>query len=196
MPSGKQVARFALRDGRTVFFVIFAAPDIPAVAHHDIDAQKGLLRRLLGDMGWECPEILNALDSVGELYFDSVTQFRLSQWHRGRIALVGDAACCPSLLAGERFLPCHGRRLSPGGRAEGHGRRLSAAYSSYQGRFKPFIEHKQRLAARFLATSSLRERVSGCSSATLRVILLDAPLVGDMIAKRMFADRFALPDYS
>jgi 2-polyprenyl-6-methoxyphenol hydroxylase-like FAD-dependent oxidoreductase len=98
---GKQAARFALRDGRTVFFVIFAASDIPAVAHHDTDAQKALLRQILGEMGWECPEILKALDTAEELYFDSVTQVRLSQWHRGRIALVGDAAFCPSLLAGE-----------------------------------------------------------------------------------------------
>jgi 2-polyprenyl-6-methoxyphenol hydroxylase-like FAD-dependent oxidoreductase len=153
---GKQAARFALRDGRTVFFVIFAAPDI-SVAHHDTDAQKGFLREVLGDMGWECPEILKALDSVYELYFDSVTQMRLSQWHRGRIALVGDAAFCPSLLAGEGSSLAMAGACLLAGELKDAGGDFRAAYSSYQRRFKPFV--------------------------------------GDMMAKRMFADRFAMPDY-
>ena len=192
---GKQVARFALRDGRTVFFVIFAAPDIPAVAHHDTDAQKGLLRQLLGDMGWECPEILNALDSVGELYFDSVTQVQLSQWHRGRIALVGDAAFCPSLLAGEGSSLAMAGAYLLAGELRDAGGDFRAAYSSYQSRFKPFIERKQRLAARFSRQFAPRTHL-GLLVRNVASHLLDAPLVADMIVKRMFADRFALPDYS
>jgi 2-polyprenyl-6-methoxyphenol hydroxylase-like FAD-dependent oxidoreductase len=34
-------------------------------------------------------------------YFDSVSQIRMPSWTRGRVALVGDAAACPSLLAGQ-----------------------------------------------------------------------------------------------
>src|SRR5262249_34208418 len=37
---GKQAARFALRDGRTVFFLVFAAPDRPTLGPHDVDGQK------------------------------------------------------------------------------------------------------------------------------------------------------------
>jgi 2-polyprenyl-6-methoxyphenol hydroxylase-like FAD-dependent oxidoreductase len=36
-----------------------------------------------------------------DLYFDRVSQIRLDHWVRGRTALVGDAAACVSLLAGE-----------------------------------------------------------------------------------------------
>ncbi len=122
---GKQVARFTLRDGRTVFFVIFAARDKPDVAHHDTDAQKGMLHEILGDMGWECPEILRALDSADELYFDSVTQVRLSRWHQGRIALVGDAAFCPSLLAGEGSSLAMAGAYLLAGELEGRERRFS-----------------------------------------------------------------------
>jgi 2-polyprenyl-6-methoxyphenol hydroxylase-like FAD-dependent oxidoreductase len=190
---GKQVARFALRDGRTVFFVIFAAPDI-SVAHHDTDAQKGFLRQTLSEMDWECPEILKALDSVNELYFDSVTQVRLSQWHRGRVALVGDAAFCPSLLAGEgSSLAMAGAYLLAGELRDARGD-FRAAYSSYQRRFKPFIERKQRLAARFSRQFAPRTRF-GLFVRNIASQLLDVPFVGDVMAKRMFADRFAMPDY-
>lgn len=34
------------------------------------------------------------------VYFDSVSQIHLPTWHRGRVALVGDAAHCASPLAG------------------------------------------------------------------------------------------------
>jgi 2-polyprenyl-6-methoxyphenol hydroxylase-like FAD-dependent oxidoreductase len=191
---GKQAARFALRDGRTVFFVIFAASDIPAVAHHDTDAQKALLRQILGEMGWECPEILKALDTAEELYFDSVTQVRLSQWHRGRIALVGDAAFCPSLLAGEGSSLAMAGAYLLAGEMRDAGVDFRAAYSSYQRRFKPFIEHKQRLAARFSRQFAPKTRL-GLFVRNVASQLLDVPLVGDVMANRMFADRFAMPDY-
>jgi 2-polyprenyl-6-methoxyphenol hydroxylase-like FAD-dependent oxidoreductase len=191
---GKQVARFALRDGRTVFFVIFAAPDIPAVAHHDTGGQKGILRQVIGDMGWECQEILKALDDVDELYFDSVTQVRLPQWHRGRVALVGDAAFCPSLLAGEGSSLAMASAYLLAGELRDAGGNFRAAYSSYQARFKPFIERKQRLAARFSRQFAPKTGL-GILVRNAASRLLGAPLVGDIMAKRMFADRFAMPNY-
>ena len=35
------------------------------------------------------------------LYFDRVSQIRMPKWSQGRIALVGDAAYCVSLVAGQ-----------------------------------------------------------------------------------------------
>ncbi|MFI6624642.1 FAD-dependent monooxygenase [Streptomyces sp. NPDC050528] len=49
--------------------------------------------RLLG-------EVLDALDTVKDLLFDSVEQARMDTWHRGRVVLVGDSAWCVSLYAG------------------------------------------------------------------------------------------------
>ena len=101
---GKQVARFTLRDGRTVFFVIFAARDKPDVAHHDTDAQKGMLHRILGDMGWECPEILRALDSADELYFDLSLRFDCPN---------GTTAASPWLATPPFARPCWPARVPP-----------------------------------------------------------------------------------
>ena len=36
-----------------------------------------------------------------DFYFDRVSQIRMDRWTKGRTALVGDAAACVSLLAGE-----------------------------------------------------------------------------------------------
>ena len=96
---GRMLGRFALHDNRTLFLFVFATsrPELPAT----LEAQKALLRDVYGQGGWECRTILSELDGTSELYFDSVSQIRMQNWSRGRIALVGDAAFCVSLLAGQ-----------------------------------------------------------------------------------------------
>jgi 2-polyprenyl-6-methoxyphenol hydroxylase-like FAD-dependent oxidoreductase len=71
---GQQVARFAMRESRTMFLFTFADsnPDIG-----NVSAQKELLRQRFGGSGWECPSILDALDRTDDLYFDRVSQIRM-----------------------------------------------------------------------------------------------------------------------
>ena len=59
------------------------------------------MARVFAGVGWEWPAILSAMASVGDIYFDRVSQIRMGHWTRGRTALIGDAAACVSLLAGE-----------------------------------------------------------------------------------------------
>ena len=96
---GRSVGRFTLRGDRAMFLFVFRADH--AADPGELAARKALLRREFGDAGWECPHILAALDGVDDLYFDVVSQIRLDRWSRGRTALVGDAAACVSLMAGE-----------------------------------------------------------------------------------------------
>ena len=91
-----------MRGDRTMFLFTFADED--ATGSDSPAAQKALLRKRFENSGWECPQILDALDAGDDLYFDRVSQIR---WIRkgtvdaGRVTLVGDAASCVSLLAGQ-----------------------------------------------------------------------------------------------
>ena len=100
---GQQVGRFAMRGDRTMFLFIFSDDD--ATGASDARAQKALLRKRFGASGWECPQILDALDAADDLYFDRVSQIRMDPqqglWTRGRATLIGDAAFCVSFLAGQ-----------------------------------------------------------------------------------------------
>ncbi|UJP10159.1 FAD-binding domain [Microbacterium sp. KUDC0406] len=96
---GAQALRIALRDDSTmVCFMFRHEGDLPL---DDVEAQQTLLRGRLGGMGWEVPEILDRMQAAGTFYMDRASQIRLPTWSHGRIALVGDAAACPSLLAGQ-----------------------------------------------------------------------------------------------
>jgi 2-polyprenyl-6-methoxyphenol hydroxylase-like FAD-dependent oxidoreductase len=63
--------------------------------------QKALLREKFGDGKWECSRILDELDRTTDLYFDRVSQIRMECRSQGRIVLLGDAAFCVSLMAGQ-----------------------------------------------------------------------------------------------
>lgn len=65
-------------------------------------AQKQLLCQTFSREPWdEWPEIERQLEACEDLYFDEVSRMVLPCWSQGRVALVGDAVYCPSLLAGE-----------------------------------------------------------------------------------------------
>lgn len=74
---------------------VFAAFASPALSfdRHDQEAQKAILRERLGGLGWIAPRLLAELDRVDDLYLDQICRVDAPEWTRGRIALVGDAAC-------------------------------------------------------------------------------------------------------
>ena len=189
---GCQVARYALRGGRTAFFFIWASASRLPVSPGDVEAQKQVLRDQFGNAGWESREILDAMDAADDLYFDPVAQIRMRRWHAAHVALVGDAAYCPSLLAGEgsgfamagAYLLAHGLAHEPT-----HG----AAFAEYQRRFKPFVDAKQRGAVRNGAWLAPRTRLQLWIRNRMTA-LMNVPVVGRGIVRRSFADKLALPD--
>ena len=74
---GRMVGRFTLRDDRALFLFVFAADDgsLPST----LEQQKAVLREKFAAGKWECPAILAELDRAAELYFDRVSQIRMSK---------------------------------------------------------------------------------------------------------------------
>ncbi|WP_288024361.1 FAD-dependent monooxygenase [Arthrobacter sp.] len=95
---GFQAVRHSLHDDATLFlFSLRHDGNVPT----DRAAQESLLRAKLGDKGWEMPTMLDLMPRAKNFYFDSVSQIRMPSWTSGRVALVGDAAACPSFPAGQ-----------------------------------------------------------------------------------------------
>lgn len=96
---GFQALRLSLRDDVTLL-LLSVRHDGP-VPINDRMAQEALLRARLSGAGWEVPTLLDQMARAETFYFDSVSQVRMPSWTRGRVGLVGDAAACPSFLAGQ-----------------------------------------------------------------------------------------------
>jgi 2-polyprenyl-6-methoxyphenol hydroxylase-like FAD-dependent oxidoreductase len=145
---GRMLARFALRDDRTLFLFVHADANQPPLAH-DVPTQKALLRRKYAGGGWESSRILDELDCAQDLYFDRVSQIHMPRWSQARIALVGDAAFCVSLMAGQGSALAMTAAYVLAGELARPGQRHSEAFYSYERLLRPFIETKQRGAKRF-----------------------------------------------
>ena len=150
---GRQLARFALRDNRTMFLFIFRA-------EHDLvhATPKEQLRNEFSDVGWECQDFLAALDKVDDLYFDVVSQIRMANWSRGRVLLIGDAAGCISLLGGEGTGLAITEAYVLAGELARAGADYRRAFEAYQTRLRPFIEAKQAGAVRYIPFFATRTR--------------------------------------
>ncbi len=188
----QQVSRFAMRGDRTMFLFTFAAPDTVV---EDVPAQKALLRRRFGSAGWECPRILNALDETEDLYFDRVSQIRMDRWNHGRVVLLGDAAFCVSLLAGQgSALAMTAAYILAGElhRAEGDHAR---AFARYREIFGPFVAGKQQAALRFAGFFAPKSRVALFLRNQV-MNFMSVPWVSDYVFARDLKDNLALPDYS
>lgn len=84
--------------GHAIAAFIFRRGAVPGYRHEDTDLHKQLVIEAFTGAGWRVPELLGRVREAGDLYFDSVSQVRLPQWSRGRVAVVGDAASCLSLF--------------------------------------------------------------------------------------------------
>jgi len=163
---GRQVTRLSLRDDRTIFLFVFRDEYLHESTpsnHHD---HKIVLRKVFADVGWECPRILDEMENVRDIYFDRVSQIRMSSWTRERTALIGDAAACVSLVAGEGTGLAMMEAYVLAGELQRCGEDHTLAFSRYQALMTPFLERKQHSAVKF-APAFAPKTTLGIAFATL-----------------------------
>ncbi|WP_174416499.1 FAD-dependent monooxygenase [Nocardia concava] len=97
---GHIVQLYSTRGAAAKAQFIFPAPDhLPD--RHDLASQRCAVAEAFADAGWEVPRLLDAMPESPDFFFDVASQIRLDQWSRDRVALVGDAAWCPSPISGQ-----------------------------------------------------------------------------------------------
>jgi 2-polyprenyl-6-methoxyphenol hydroxylase-like FAD-dependent oxidoreductase len=190
---GKQISRFAMRDERTLFLFVFRDEYLKGLAVEPETDRQEVLRQVFANVGWECPQVLAAMSTAAEIYFDRVSQIRMTGWTKGRTALVGDAAACVSLLAGEgtglamaeAYALAAMLRTCRGAHGE--------AFRRYQESLMPFLERKQRSAAT-LASSFVPATATGIAFRNVVTHLLRVPAIANYFIGRDLRDDIRLPD--
>lgn len=106
--------------------------------------QKSVLKSKLAGAGWEADRIINALDDTQDVYFDKIGQIKAPRWSVGRVAMIGDAAYCPSPLTGKgTTLAMVGAYLLAGELASHE--RYQDAFAAYEKRMRPYVKAVQQL---------------------------------------------------
>jgi 2-polyprenyl-6-methoxyphenol hydroxylase-like FAD-dependent oxidoreductase len=188
---GRQVARCTLRNGRTTFLMILASELLVKQSLGTISKRKQALASTLMGIGQEEGQIRSALEDCDDLYFDVVKQIQLPTWSEGRVALIGDAAYCPSLLAGQgASLAMVGAYILAGELATAPDH--VAAFMAYERRLKPFVERVQRSAVRLGGWFAPRTR-AGLWVRNELTRAAAIPAVSRLLARRMSGSELALP---
>jgi 2-polyprenyl-6-methoxyphenol hydroxylase-like FAD-dependent oxidoreductase len=187
---GRMIGRFTLRGDRTLFLMIFAFEgELPATTAD----QKTLLARLYAGGKWETDAILERMKATDQLYLDRVSQIRAPTWSDGRIVLVGDAAFCVSLLAGQgSALAIVAGYVLAGEIAHAD---LSQGIVRYEARLRRYVATKQAGATRFAGAFAPHTRF-GLWFRNRVMQSLNLPGVAKLAVGREIIDRLDLPDYS
>ncbi len=191
---GRQVSRFSMREDKTLFLFVFRDEYLRTKNPSSEQERKLALTSVFADVGWECPRILAAMETVTGVYFDRVSQIRMDRWTKGRTALIGDAAACVSLLAGEGTGLAMAEAYVLAGELHACGGDHAAAFARYQERMMAFLKRKQESAAKF-ASSFAPKSAFGITFRNLVSRLLRVPFVAEFFIGRDLRDEIALPDY-
>jgi 2-polyprenyl-6-methoxyphenol hydroxylase-like FAD-dependent oxidoreductase len=193
---GKLVASYSSRhntEAKAVFY--FASPE-PGLDRRDAARQQAVLTEQFAGAGWQSDRLLHDMWYATDFYFDTVAQVRLDRWTRGRVALVGDAAYCPSSLSGMGTgLALVGAYLLAGELAAANGEH-GVAFSRYELLLREYAGGCQKMGD---GVAKLMVPGSRFVAALLnRYYRLMPYLPGkDMAAKiaRKTAENITLPDY-
>ena len=130
--------------------------DVKGLEDLDRDDQIAILRRTFADAGGATPRMLAALDDA-PMYFDALGQVRAPRWSKGRVALLGDAAFCPSPVGGGgSSLALIGAYVLAGelSRAADH----AAALAGYEQFMRPHVAAAQNVRPAVLRWANPRTR--------------------------------------
>ena len=189
MQLGKRVGYFGSKnDGCAKASFYFASSYLDRTAgdplRRDPAGQKQLLREIFSDVKWEAPRLLAYLDQASDLYFDSLSQIRMSRWSAGRTVLLGDAACCATPLAGMGTSIAITGAYTLAGELCKAGDDYATAFARYEAILRPFVKEAQKMAEGsiewFVPRSRLklwfsRKLWSWMPKSTLKELMIDQP---------------------
>ncbi|WP_433179110.1 FAD-dependent monooxygenase [Actinoallomurus sp. CA-150999] len=122
----------------------FGSPDLD-LDRRDVARQQAVLTEQFTGNGWESDRLLREMRYAPDFYFDSIGQVHLDSWSRGRIALVGDAAYCPSSLSGMGSgLALVGAYVLAGELAAAHGDHR-VAFARYEQEMREYAKGCQKM---------------------------------------------------
>lgn len=191
---GLSISRFSMRDDRTLVLFIFDNVHMKEPLPHDLGTKKAILHDIFGGAGWEARELLGAMDDTAEVYFDRVSQSVVPEWSKGHTVLIGDAAACPSLLAGEGTGLAMIEAYVLAGELRQSGGDIPTALAAHEERLRPFLEQKQK-AALAMASSFAPKTAFGIWLRNMATHLMVIPPLADLFVGGSVRDNFDLPDY-
>ena len=126
--------------------LLFSSPKLE-YDHRDVEQQKNIVRRMFAEeTGWQFPRLLKEMRDAPDFYFDDVSQIRMDRWSKGRVTLVGDAACGPTLITGQGTSMAIVGAYVLAGELASAGGDYTTAFARYDQICRSYMEQNQQIA--------------------------------------------------
>jgi 2-polyprenyl-6-methoxyphenol hydroxylase-like FAD-dependent oxidoreductase len=166
--------------------------------HDEVDVlpeeRLAFVRKEFKGAGWIAETMLKAYRAKEPIYFDSLTQIVMPHWHKGRVALLGDACNCLTLLAGQGSHMAMAGAYVIARELERHDGDYPPAFAAYEAKLKPAVTKRQDDAA-IMARYFIPSQRSRPWLRRLVIKLMFSPLVLPLVF-RWFGARSALEGYT
>ena len=144
-----QATIYSISENELATFFAFQSDELNV---HDRHSKLDVLSKAFRECGWVVPQLIEGTKQADDFFFDAVAQIHMDTWHKDRVALVGDACQCLTLLAGQgasmgmagAYLLADELYMATGD--------YKIAFPAYQQKLKPEITRRQK-DARGLAGS-------------------------------------------
>ncbi|MFD6450312.1 FAD-dependent monooxygenase [Nocardia sp. NPDC060220] len=169
-------------------------PD-PAL-RRDIDAQRALIRKTIGDAGWHAPAVLAAMETTPDFYFDEVARVDVPELSVGRVTLIGDAGYCGSPLTGMGTAMAIVGAYILAAEIAATPDDLAAAQQRYQDTISPFLDKAKEIPGGGMAMMIPKSPLLTRLAKTNVRLMMSRPM--RPLTKKIFfghTEEFALPTY-
>jgi 2-polyprenyl-6-methoxyphenol hydroxylase-like FAD-dependent oxidoreductase len=145
---GKTVMLSAYNNKTDIAFCFSSEKEI-SYDRRNQDEQRQMIRRHFEGEGWRVRELLEEMSRCEDFYFDKLCQIRMKSWASDRVALVGDAAYCPSPAAGMGGSMAILGAAALADALQKYPDDLRKAFQEYDESFRPIAEEIQANAIEF-----------------------------------------------
>jgi 2-polyprenyl-6-methoxyphenol hydroxylase-like FAD-dependent oxidoreductase len=146
--AGKTVMLNAYNGKTDIAFCFSSETEIDYDRRNRAEQKRMICENFEGE-GWRTRELLDEMRHSDDFYFDKLCQIRMESWSRGRVALVGDAAYCPSPAAGMGGSVAILGAAALANAIRKHPGDFKTAFQEYDESFRPIVEGIQTHAVEF-----------------------------------------------
>ncbi|GAA4964640.1 FAD-dependent monooxygenase [Actinoplanes utahensis] len=154
MPGKASILLFSTGPTEPLTVSLSFATASPALDRLTRTEQEQALRDAFAGYGWEAPRLLTAMSEADDFYFASSCQVHLDHWHRGRVALIGDAGYCAAPTSGMGTSQALVGAWTLARELSAAGGRHEIAYTAYEERLRPYVLENQAAGRQAAASFS------------------------------------------
>ncbi|MGZ0149854.1 FAD-dependent monooxygenase [Kribbella sp. WER1] len=178
---GRTVNLYSTAGSADAKVLFLATAPAGGVDRHDRSAQLRFLEDRFRGAGWDTDRLLDGIAQADDFYFDTVSQVRLDRYGQGRVALLGDAAYCPSFASGQgTSLALVGAYVLAGELSRSE---PQTAFAQYERLMRPYVEQNLKLGRDNLGRMIAKSTLQSWMGAQLLRVLPRMPGKDAMIAK-------------